>query len=75
MRAVAARPSLWVTALRQGARLAPRRWWARPPFLPLPARSYLRFRMLTHYGDPQHRAEPADLVRYLRWCRQWEADR
>ncbi len=73
--AVAARPSLWPTALRQAVRLAPTRWWTRPPFVPLPARSYLRFRLLTQYGDPNHPAEPEDLVRYLRWCREWAAVR
>ena len=28
--------------------------------------------MLTQYGDAAHRPEPADVVNYLRWCRDWE---
>jgi hypothetical protein len=73
--AVAARPALWPTALRQARRLAPTRWWTRPPFLPLPAPSYLRFRLVTQYGDPTHRPQADDVVRYLRWCREWRAVR
>jgi hypothetical protein len=68
--AVAARPGLWPTALRQGARLAPDRWWGRPPFLPLPDRSWLRFRMETAYGgDGRGGPRPDDLVTFLEWSR------
>ncbi len=44
------------------------RWWARAPFLPLPARDYLRWRMYTAYGD--HDAVPPadDVVRYALWA-------
>src|SRR5690606_31043031 len=49
--AVAARPRLWVTAVRQVVVLARPGWWRRPPFLPMPSRDYLRFRLLTAYGD------------------------
>jgi len=73
MVAVLMRPGLWLTALRQAWRLVPRRWWARPPFLPLPDREYLRFRLETQYGDPEHRPEPDDLVTYLEWCRREHA--
>jgi hypothetical protein len=70
--AIIARPSLWATALRQTGRLAPRRWWARPPFLPWPAAEYLRFRLVTQYGDPAARPLAADVVTYLQWCRRWQ---
>lgn len=66
--AVAARPSLWWTALVQVARLAPRRWWRRPPHLPVPDRAYLRFRAQTFAGDPDAPLRPADVVSYLKWC-------
>ena len=69
--AVAAHPSLWVTALRQLFRLAPPRWWRRAPFLPIPDRDYLRFRMETQYGTAPESAnvmDADDLVVYLRWC-------
>jgi hypothetical protein len=70
--AVARHPSLWTTGLRQATRLAPERWWARAPFLPVPSRRYLEFRLLTQYGDTAHRADPGDVVNYLRWCRYWQ---
>jgi hypothetical protein len=66
---VAARPSLWWISLVQGRRLVPRRWWARPPFLPVPDRSYVRFRTVTQYGDPDHPLVADDVVAYLSWCR------
>ena len=50
--AVVARPRLWPAALRQAVRLAPSRWWSRAPFLPVPDRAYVRFRLTTQYGDP-----------------------
>lgn len=74
-RAVMSRPDLWVTALRQVARLAPARWWRRWPPLPLPDRAYLRFRMETAYGDPEAEPAPADVVTYLAWCRRQDRRR
>jgi hypothetical protein len=75
--AVVVRPRLWLVGLRQALLLAGRRWWARPPFLPLPPPAYLRFRMVTAYGGDGTGAEPArvadDVVSYLRWCREWHA--
>jgi hypothetical protein len=67
--AVAARPSLWRSALRQAVRLARPRWWRRPPFLPVPDRSYVGFRLETQYGAADARPTADDVVAYLRWCR------
>ena len=64
-------PAIWLTALVQLGRLAPRGWWKRPPFLPLPDPDYLRFRLQTQYGDPEREPEPADIVSYLKWCRRY----
>jgi len=63
------RPWLWPTGLVQLFALAPRGWWRRSPFLPVPNRDYYRFRMQTMYGDPDHAPEGKDLVTYLKWCR------
>jgi hypothetical protein len=69
--AVARRPRLWAAALGQARRLAAPGWWRHAPFLPLPAPDYIRFRAVTQYGDPDHRPEPADVLDYLAWCREW----
>jgi hypothetical protein len=69
--AVARRPSLWFVAVGQILVLAAPRWWARAPHLPLPDPAYLEFRLTTAYGDPDHAPEPADVVTYLHWCRDW----
>lgn len=68
--AVFCRPSLWITALTQLIRLTPRRWWAQAPFLPVPTREYIRFRVLTQYGERGHTLEVADVLSYLRWLKE-----
>ena len=70
-RAVARRPALWGTALRQSVRLARPGWWRRRPFLPLPDPDYMSFRMVTAYGDPAGVPQPEDVITYLRWCRDY----
>jgi hypothetical protein len=69
---VAARPQLWGTALTSTVRLARPGWWRRPPFLPVPDRAYLGFRLETQYGG-RAAPEPRDLVTYLEWCREQRA--
>ena len=72
--AVATRPYLWITAASAVRRLVPHRWWTRAPFLPLPHRDYVRFRLLTAVGsDADAAAEPSDLIQWLEWCRRWPA--
>jgi len=71
--AVLRRPSLWATAVHQVRVLAPRGWWRRRPWLPVPDPDYLRFRLVTQYGDPEHAPEPGDVVAYLHWCRTYRA--
>ena len=67
--AVVVRPALWGTALRQLRALAAPGWVRRRPHLPLPPAPYLRFRLVTAYGDPDAAPAPADVVAYLSWCR------
>ena len=67
--AVLRHPSLWATAAGQLWRMTPARWWRRPPFLPLPDRAYLQFRLHTMYGDDRAAPDAEDVVAYLRWCR------
>jgi hypothetical protein len=70
---VAARPSLWATAVRQMGVLARPRWWRRWPPLPVPDAGYLRFRLQTAYGDPVHPPEAGDVIAWLRWCKRMRA--
>ena len=67
--AVLRRPTLWSTAIKLIFRLIPRRWWSRAPFLPVPNREYMRFRVLTQYGDQDHVLEVADVLKYLYWLK------
>jgi len=69
VKAVGPRPRLWLTTVRVAGRTARAEWWRKPPFVPLPTADYVRFRMLTNYGDPAAVPTTADIVHYLAWCR------
>ena len=45
-----------------------RHWYRRPPFLPLPSASFLRWRLDTAYGDPEARPPLDEAERFLRWA-------
>ena len=53
---------LWAFRARNGHRT--------PPFLPLPSREYMRWRMYTAYGDEKAVPPLDDVVRFARWKRQ-----
>ncbi len=42
-------------------------WYLRPPFLPIPPRSYMKWRMETAYGDAEAVPPLAEMERYIRW--------
>ena len=42
-------------------------WYRRPPFLPIPSKAYMRWRMETAYGDPDAVPPNTELERYIRW--------
>jgi hypothetical protein len=63
------RPSLIPALLGAAWAFRARDWHRRPPFLPLPPQSYLRWRMDTAYGDPGAEPPEEELIRYLRWAR------
>lgn len=44
-----------------------RDWLRRPPFLPLPPREYVRWRMYTAYGAEDAVPPIDDVVRFARW--------
>lgn len=69
--AVAVRPRLWIVAIVQLFRLAPTKWWARAPFLPIPTDEYMSFRAQTQYGGHAQKIESKDVVSYLNWLRDF----
>ena len=69
MLAVARRPALWGEGLRTLVALAPRGWWKRSPFLPVPDESYARWRIATSSGDPDADIQVEELISYLQWRR------
>lgn len=63
-------PALARDLLTVAWRFRDKDWLRRFPFLPLPARNYVRWRMHTAYGDPDTIPPVDDVVRYARWsCR------
>ncbi len=72
VRVLARRPDLWITAARVSRSLVGRQWWRRPPYLPVPDRGWLHFRLITAYGnDGSGPMRPADVVAWLEWCRRF----
>ena len=63
-------PRLGLDLLRTAWAFRRRRWWARAPYLPLPDRDYLRWRMYTAYGDETAVPPGQDVIRFARWRRE-----
>lgn len=63
-------PRLALDLLRTAWAFRRRRWWTRVPFLPLPDREYLRWRMYTAYADEAAVPPAEDVVRFARWRRE-----
>ncbi len=61
------RPGLWPAMLSTAWAFRARGWYRRPPFLPLPSREYMRWRMETAYGDPDAVAPRDEIVRFVTW--------
>lgn len=61
------RPSLAMDLVRVAWRFRNRRWYRRFPFVPLPDREYVRWRMDTAYGSPDAIPPAEDIERYVRW--------
>lgn len=63
-------PRLAVDLLRTAWAFRRRDWWRLPPFLPVPDRAYLRWRMYTAYGDEAAVPPVADVIGFARWRRE-----
>ena len=63
-------PRLALDLLRTVWAFRRRGWWRRPPFLPMPDRAYLRWRMYTAYGDEAAVPPLGDVIGFARWRRE-----
>lgn len=63
-------PRLAIDLLRTAWAFRRREWWRRTPFLPLPDRAYLRWRMYTAYADEAAVPPAEDVIRFARWRRE-----
>jgi hypothetical protein len=63
-------PRLALDLLRAAWAFRRRNWWAKAPFLPLPDRDYLRWRMYTAYGREDAVPPANDVVGFARWRRE-----
>lgn len=61
-------PAVAAALLRVAWRFRRREWYRHFPFLPLPAREYVRWRMHTAYGRDDAVPPADDIVRYARWA-------
>ena len=66
LRAIA-NPLLAIDLLRVAWRFRHRHWLRRFPFLPLPATSYVKWRMYTAYGDENAIPPADDVIAFARW--------
>ncbi len=63
-------PRLAIDLVRTGWAFRRRDWWRIAPFLPLPDRAYLRWRMYTAYGDESAVPPLRDVLGFVRWRRE-----
>ncbi len=68
--AVVRRPDLWLVSFVQVFSLIPANWWQKKPFLPVPDKHWIEFRMETAFGDPNNRPSPQDTISFLEWCKR-----
>jgi len=66
------RPALARDLVTVAWRFRRRDWFRHAPFLPLPSRQYVRWRMYTAFGDPRAVPRVEDVIRYARWARRGE---
>jgi hypothetical protein len=50
-----------------GKKIVPTRWWRRAPFLPIPDKRWIAFRMETAYGDGTAVPDVTALREVLEW--------
>lgn len=71
LKTLATRPRLWPATLATARSMVPPGWWRRAPFLPVPDKQWLHFRMVTAYGgDGSTPPDVDDVVTFIEWRRQ-----
>ncbi len=60
-------PPVAIDLLRVAWRFRHKHWYRRAPFLPLPAMTYLRWRLYTAYGNEAFVPPAADVIAFARW--------
>ncbi len=63
-------PLLALDLLRLVWAFRSRTWYRTLPFLPLPPKEYIRWRMYTAYGDEAAIPPLEDIIRFARWRRE-----
>lgn len=61
------RPGLWPAMLSAAWAFRAKDWHRRFPFLPLPSKGYVRWRLETAYGDPEAVPPQEELAAFLSW--------
>lgn len=61
-------PSLAVALITVVWRFRRRGWYARFPFLPMPSKPYVAWRMYTAYGSEDALPSADEVERYARWA-------
>ena len=70
--AIIIRPRIWKSALVQIWRLAPNQWYRYYPYLPIPAKEWIDFRLQTAYGTTEIVPPPEDVINFLEWTREFK---
>ena len=63
-------PRLAIDLLRTAWAFRRREWWRNAPYLPVPDRDYLRWRMYTAYGEDDAVPPARDVIGFARWRRE-----
>jgi len=69
LRAIIRRPTLWPEAMRALVAFTPSSWWKQAPFLPVPRRTYMRWRVQMAYGSTGAAPVATDVISFLEWRR------
>lgn len=66
----AVNPRLALDLIKTAWAFRRRDWWKQAPFLPIPDRTYMRWRMFTAYADEDAVPPPEDVIAFARWRRE-----